>query len=170
MLIKNLRDHVKPAHRHTHTEGHAHSHPVKGESHADRQSRGNTPSMSFRCVIWTSINNTSENTVFFRSHANLSFIHGGLRPLSPSLCSPTGGVAPYATPTSSLPPLPCVSDVGCCQISQEGLGAVCLLCKLERRESRGRPERERGRARDTQRERERDSRFKELMTCKGGEH
>lgn len=71
------------------------------------------------------------------------------------LCSSTGGVAPHPPP--SHPALPSVSDVGGCQISQESLAAVCLLCKLEERAEEDQRE---GKHRT-----ERDCRFKELMTC-----
>ena len=46
---------------------------------------------------------------------------------------------------------------GCCQISQEGLGAVCLLCKLEGRENeKDQRGRERVCMKDSARERERE--------------
>lgn len=88
------------------------------------------------------------------------------------LCSSTGGVAPLLPSNikTTLPAvsrlLPRVSDVGHCQISQEGLKAVCLHCKLKRRERGQKKIRNKGCAWD--REKEGDYRFKELMNCLGG--
>lgn len=141
MLIKSLKDHLHTQ-SHTQIKGKVRQKGIEGESC--------TSSMAFLSCQWNQQRHTSENIVFFRSHANLSFIHRSLRLLSPCLCSPTGGVAPHSPKTlQQPPPLPAtrLSPMslmwGCCQISQEGLGAVCLLCKLERRErERERPERE----------------------------
>lgn len=99
--------------------------------------------MSFLCCHWSQRRCGQNNFFCFRSLASPSFSHGSLRLLSLCLLSSTGGVAPRSPetlkqPPSSHPPLPCVSDVECCQISQEGLEAVCLLCKLERRGNRER--------------------------------
>lgn len=78
----------------------------------------------------------------------------------------------HHTPLNTTPPaVPHLCPVslmwGCSQISQEGLGAVCLLCKLEGRESeKDQSERKGVHGTERERERKRDCTFKELWPVK----
>lgn len=137
MLIKSLKGYINTQ---SHTQ-------IKGK--VRQKGEPCTSSMAF---LSCQQQHTSENIVFFRSHANLSFIHRSLRLLSPYLCSPTGGVAPHSPKTlQQPPPLPATRPYpmslmwGCCQISQEGLRAVSPLQIREEEKEREKDQRERER-------------------------